>query len=168
MHRFFVVLFAISLGSVIACGFTYAILAVNCRAGITDSLREAAQSQTPEDAILHLNSVIEYMEENELTYGYTSIVTPDETENLETWYKKVVSVRDQIDNMPDSISIYEKAAFVSFVMGNIVSCRQCNFYSRAPEGISVYPYNKLLSRIFLFSTIICFVSAILVTTIFEY
>lgn len=110
-------------------------------------LKNAADASTPDLAIQRLDKAIEYVEKNNLTSGYTSIVYETEDENIEFWYNNMIACRDELVNCKNSTQLEQTNVLIK-VRESLIdegSSGQFNGYTDVtlPEGISRYPHNLL-------------------------
>ena len=107
-------------------------------------LERASNANTVETAIEELNYSISYLEENELTTGYTSVFyrTPDEDINF--FYKNLVNSRDELMKVDSTTTQMEKTNL-------LMKLRETLTYDGGdygtivtyPDGLSRYPNNGM-------------------------
>ena len=90
-------------------------------------LKQAQNATTPELALERLNLAIKYIEDKDLTHGYTSVFGKEESKNVEFWYNNIVSYRNKLKKCPENYYLLKKES---------LSCT-------TPLGISLHPHNGL-------------------------
>jgi len=152
--------------SIIFCSIFLIVLEVKLTQSCVGHLKRAADANTIERAQSELGIVINYLENNNLTDGYTSIFyrTPDEDINY--WYNNLKESNDELlyiinkdstTNLEKSnqlIKLRETLLDNTSSSGDVVTC---------PAGFSRYPYNAWyalwfnLSWIFITGGVLLFV-----------
>ena len=135
------------------------IFDVNCGG----RLERAANANTISMAINELDAAIAYIEENNLTEGYTSIFHKSPSEDLSFWYQNIKSCRDELVDIPDDASILVTSNALLKLRESLLSNGEHGESLIIPNGISKYPDNLLWFCLSLFAFIlVTFGSAILV------
>lgn len=106
-------------------------------------LELAANSNTIPAALSELNIALEYLEENHLNTGYTSIFwrTPDE--DIHFWFTNLKSARNELAAVPDDASPLEKSNMLIKLRETLLAHGKDGEYVTMPDGISRYPSNGL-------------------------
>ena len=65
-------------------------------------LKQTADANTPELASERLAIAIKYLEDNNLTNGYTSVLWKTEDENIEFWYNNLLACQNEINELIDN------------------------------------------------------------------
>lgn len=104
-------------------------------------LERAANANTVELAVKELNVAIDYMEKNDLTQGYTSVIyrTPDE--DISYWYNNIKNSRDELLQLPLNTTSLEKSNMLMKLRETLLDQDKDGTKITKPEGISKYPYN---------------------------
>lgn len=106
-------------------------------------LEQAANANTVELAKERLDIAIKYIEDHNLTTGYTSVLWKTEDENLEFWYRNIKACRNELEEAMD-LSQLEKSNVLMKVRESLKESKGENGDKVIiPEGISRYPDNLL-------------------------
>ena len=105
-------------------------------------LKQAADANTVELAIDRLNKAIDFIESNNLTSGYTSVLWRTEDENIEYWYQNIKACRDELKEALES-SALEKSNLLMKVRESLTDDNENGTMLTIPMGISRYPHNLL-------------------------
>ena len=100
-------------------------------------LQQAADANSPELALDRLNKAIEYIEDHNLTSGYTSMFYKTEDENIGFWYKNIIECREDIKDCLQSSQL-EKTNVLMKVRESLTDTGVT-----VPLGIYLYPYNRM-------------------------
>lgn len=142
------------------CTYKGIELKQNC----TGYLKQAADANTVETASEQLSKSIDYLEKNDLTKGYTSVIwnTPDE--DIGFFYNNLKSSQEELLKVNDSTSSLEKTNVLmklretlmdnSGERGDNVTC---------PDGLSRYPNNGLFGVLALLSLVTLLIGLILLS-----
>lgn len=137
------------LNGLVLVGFGLAMLG-NCiyqnykfDLGCEGRLKRAADANTIEIASAELTAAIDYLEKNDMTSGYTSIVyrTPDE--DIGFWYRNLKSSLEELNKereRPDA-SMLEKSNMLLKLRETILDHDKGKETVTHPEGMSRYPSN---------------------------
>ena len=94
-------------------------------------LKQTADANSVELALERLNKAIDYVEANNLTSGYTSIVYRTEDENIEFWYKNLLTCKQELTECIES-SQFEKTNVLMKVRESLTDQSEqwyCNYMS---------------------------------------
>jgi len=122
-------------------------------------IKQAADANTVELALERLNLAIDYVEVNNLTSGYTSIMWRTEDENIGFWYNNLKACQQELQAGLKQ-TLLEKTNLLLKVRESLVDNHNGSISLTVPDGISIYPNNliyclcDLLSCIILFGLII--------------
>ena len=119
-------------------------------------LKQTADANSVELALERLNKAIDYVESNNLTSGYTSIVYRTEDENIEFWYKNLLTCKQELTECIES-SQFEKTNVLMKVRESLTDQSEHGTVITCPPGLSRYPNNKIFAFFNLFSSLIAFV-----------
>ena len=119
---------------------------------VTGHLKRAADSNSIELALSELSTVLNYVESNGLTEGYTSVLynTPDE--DLTFWYENIKSSKIELENSRQS-STLEKTNVLLKLRESLVDGGEKGVRVTFPKGLAVFPHNKLLSVILIIALV---------------
>lgn len=125
-----------------------------------DYLKLAADANTIEMAKTELNIALKYMEENNLTDGYTSVIYKSPGEDVYFWYNNIKSARNELNKINDSTtSPLEKTNVLMKLRETLLDDKNGDVSVTAPPGISLYP-NNVAYTIFGIISIICLIISI--------
>ncbi len=111
---------------------------------ISGYLKRAADANTVELAKGELAKVIDYLEENNLTSGYTSVVWKTPDRDIEFWYKNLKASYEELEKInPDSENTLERTNMLIKLRETLLDQGEKNEKVTVPDGLSVYPNNKL-------------------------
>lgn len=118
-------------------------------------LKRAADANTVELAIENLNVAIDYMEKNNLTKGYTSVLWKTPDEDIEFWYNNIKQSQIELMELSPSASVMDKTNMLMKLRETLTDDEKNGVAVTCPKGISRYP-NNLLWGILLWLSIISF------------
>lgn len=106
-------------------------------------LERASNANTIELAQKELSIAIAYIEANELTSGYTSVIwrTPDE--DIGYWYRNIKTSFNELERLPDNASSLEKSNMLIKLRETLVDHGKSGSHITIPSGISRYPNNAV-------------------------
>ena len=147
MGRFISFIFAIVI-------FAYLIVAgisfdINCG----DYLTRAADANTVELAVQELETALNYIEANNLTDGYTSVIYKSPDEDLGFWYTNIKSAYEELKSIPDNATMMEKSNALMKLRETLLDNGEKGEHLTIPPGIAVYPNNALVMRLTFLATI---------------
>jgi hypothetical protein len=124
-------------------------------------LERAAIASSVDSAVKELSVAINYLEKNNLTKGYTSVlyVTPDE--DMGFFYNNLVSARHELVTLPASATQLEKTNTLMKLRETLTSSSDLLV---APAGISRFPDNGLFVFIVLLGFILVIAGALLLAS----
>ena len=126
---------------------------INC----SGHLARAADANTIELAINELEVALNYMEENNLTNGYTSVIYKTPDEDVGFWYNNIKASYDELKSIDENSSVLEKSNALLKLRETLLSKGEKSEYVTKPAGISKYPNNA----IFLILQWLCGISLII-------
>lgn len=105
----------------------------------TGYLKRAADANTVELAKVELEKCIAYLEANDLTTGYTSIIynTPDE--DISFWYTNIKDSHRELTLVTDSTTSLEKSNILMKLRETLLDNEKLS----APTGLARFPNNGL-------------------------
>jgi hypothetical protein len=130
-------------------------------------LKRASDANTVAQAKIELGRAIKYMEENGLTYGYTSVfyTTPDE--DVEFWYNNIKSARTELEKVTDGTTPLERTNMLMKLRETLLDSGEKESSVTVPEGISIYPNNVMYFWLGLFSLFAFAGSGVLLIVVIE-
>jgi hypothetical protein len=105
-------------------------------------LKQAADANTAEIALERLNLALDYIERNNLTDGYTSILWRTEDENIGFWYQNVKACKKELQDCLDGTQL-EKSNVLMKVRESLTDNGDKGTVLTIPSGIYLYPSNTL-------------------------
>lgn len=136
---------------------SYISFDINCEG----HLKRAADANTVELAKQEMETVvIEYLEKNNMTTGYTSILwnTPDE--DIDFWYRNLKSSLQELNNISPEATQLEKTNVLMKLRETLLDQGQSTTVT-APMGISIFPHNALFVFLFFISVILMVVPVVI-------
>lgn len=106
-------------------------------------LERAANSNSIEMALEQVSIALEYIEENNFTTGYTSILwrTPDE--DIKYWYDNLKTCQDELLSVTPEMSSLEKTNILMKLRESLTDNGKDGTKLIIPDGISRYPNNTM-------------------------
>jgi hypothetical protein len=120
---------------------------------LTGHLKRAADANSIELALQELNTSINYIEKINLTSGYTSIIYQTPDEDLEFWYQNLKASKTELEKTTNSISL-EKTNVLLKLRETLMDEGKKGSHITFPQGIEIFPHNKLIALLFLISLLI--------------
>jgi hypothetical protein len=151
-----ILLFIIAIIAPIAMVVTEIQFNQNCKG----FLKQTADANSVELAIDRLNIAIKYVEDNNLTSGYTSVLYKTENENIGFWYKNLLTCREELTQCINS-SQFEQTNVLMKVRESLTDDGEHGTEITVPLGIARYPNNKAWGC-FIFFSICCFIGIVFV------
>lgn len=135
--------FLVSALSFIVCVIIMIVFAVNMKQDMSGYLARAAHANTVELAIENLEPAVAYLEKNNLTSGFTSVLyrTPDE--DIGYWYKNLRASLDELKSIDPEASMLERTNVLMKLRETLTRETSEGSSIVAPDGISRYPHNAL-------------------------
>ena len=104
-------------------------------------LKQAADANSVELSLERLNLALDYIENKNLTRGYTSILWKTEDDNIEFWYNNLKTCQKELENALDATQL-EKTNVLMKVRESLTDDKGENgIQITVPNGISRYPNN---------------------------
>lgn len=107
-------------------------------------LKLASDANTVELASEQLSIAINYLEAEQLTEGYTSVVynTPDD--DIGFFYKNLKSSQEELNKVTQETSMLERTNILMKLRETLLDHGSHGDDITYPEGLSRYPYNGLI------------------------
>lgn len=119
---------------------TFIVKKITLKQEVTGFLKRAGDANTVELANGELKKALTYLEQNNLTEGYTSILyrTPDE--DVGFWYQNLKASQQELDKLGNSSSL-EKTNVLLKLRETVLDSGKKSSVT-VPDGLSVFPHNK--------------------------
>jgi hypothetical protein len=111
-------------------------------------LERAANANTIEIAQAELKTAIDYIEKENLTSGYTSVLWKTPDEDLGFWYNNVKTAYNELDSLPEQSSALEKSNMLIKLRETLIDHGSKGDSLTVPHGISRYPDNLFFGSMF--------------------
>ena len=105
-------------------------------------LKQAADANSVELAERQLDMVIDYIEKNGLTSGYTSVIYRTEDENIGYWYENLKTCQKELSQTKGN-STLENTNVLMKLRESLTDVSEHGTVLTIPSGISVYPNNAV-------------------------
>lgn len=154
------IIFLVSFLVLIVFGGMCSVKYVQFNMNVTDYLERASNSNTVETAKKELDIALKYLENNNLTSGYTSVLyrTPDE--DIGFWYSNLKEASDELGKVNNKTSALERSNLLLKLRETITNAGQNGNYVIKPQGIEIYPYNFLLNLFVWTSVVILIITVV--------
>lgn len=113
-------------------------------------LKRAADANTVELASGELAIVIDYLEKNDITSGYTSILYETPDEDIDFWYRNIKASQNELLQLPKDANTLEKTNMLIKLRETLLDTGKGTKVT-VPKGIAVYPNNKLWGGLMTFA-----------------
>lgn len=107
----------------------------------TGYLKCASDASTTELALRELDKAIEYLERNELTEGYTSILWKTQDENVGFWYQNLKECQNELRKVDSKTSQLEKTNLLMKLRETLTDNDENGTSLTVPKGLSRHPHN---------------------------
>lgn len=106
-------------------------------------LKRAADANTIEMAQTELKRTLDYLEENDITKGYTSVMwrTPDE--DVEFWYNNIKTSYAELEELSNTATSLEKSNMLIKLRETLMDSGEKGSHITVPDGISRFPNNLM-------------------------
>lgn len=123
---------------------TTAVKSIKFQQQCSGYIKQAADANTVELASERLANAIQYVEDNNLTTGYTSILWKTEDDNIEFWYRNLIACQKELQACADASQL-EKSNVLMKVRESLTDESEDGTTLTIPKGISRYPNNALFA-----------------------
>ena len=110
----------------------------------TGFLEQAADANTVELALDRLNKAVSYVEENNWTHGYTSILWKTEDENIGFWYSNLKASQQELTEALGSSQL-EQTNVLMKLRETLTESTEHGTSITYPDGLWKYPHNGLFA-----------------------
>ncbi|WP_299434315.1 hypothetical protein [uncultured Aquimarina sp.] len=114
---------------------------VQFKQNVSGYLKRAADANTIELANEELTKVIDYLESNNITSGYTSMLWETPDEDIGFWYKNLKASQTELQNLKSN-SALERTNVLIKLRETLVDTGERTKVT-VPKGLAVYPNNML-------------------------
>jgi hypothetical protein len=142
------------LVSLIICGIRIS-KGIELKQNITGYLKRAADANTIALANEELTKSLNYLESNNLTNGYTSILWKTPDEDIDFWYRNLKASQNELQNLK-SESALEKTNVLIKLRETLLDSGEKSKVT-VPDGLAVYPNNKLWAFLMLIAILTGFI-----------
>jgi len=130
------------------------ILSINLNQNCLGHFKRAADASTIETAEAELKIGLDYLEKENLTTGYTSVLWKTPDEDIKFWYENIKSAKDELSLLPKNSSNMEKSNMLIKLRETLLDHGDKGSESiTCPDGLSRYP-NNLIFAILLFGSLV--------------
>jgi hypothetical protein len=119
-------------------------------------LKRAADANTVPMAKKELQKALDYMEQNRLTEGYTSVIYKTPDEDVGFWYNNIKTARSELDALTEYTTPLESTNVLMKLRETLLDNGKEGTSLTVPEGISIHPHNTAYF-IFGILSLLCFV-----------
>ena len=120
---------------------------------VSGYLKRAADANTVDLAKGELKKAIDFLEENDLTSGYTSILYQTPDEDIDFWYRNLKASVAELENLNTESSLERTNVLIKLRETLLDHSGDGKEKVTVPEGLSVYPDNKLWTGLMLIAVI---------------
>ena len=141
---------------VIWCGMRiYASIQFDRSAG--GNIKRAADANTVELAKKELETVLKYLDDNNITSGYTSVIYTTPDEDIEFWHKNLKSSLEKLNALSPQATQLEETNVLLKLRETLLDSGDKDRVT-APKGISIYPNNGLYAATGIFTLLFSLLS----------
>lgn len=115
-------------------------------------LKQAADANTTEIALSHIELALEYIECHGLTHGYTSVIWRTEDENIGFWYENIKACREELREAAGKSQL-EQTNVLMKVRESLTDTGDGGTVLTVPDGISRYPHNAIFGVLMIFGAL---------------
>jgi hypothetical protein len=106
-------------------------------------LELAAFASTPQIALTQMQKATKYLEKNNLTKGYTSILYQTPDEDISFWYTNLKESEAELKKVTDQTSALEKSNLLMKLRETLLDRSGSDTILKTPHGLVAFPNNKL-------------------------
>ena len=142
------------LTSILSTLIFMGVLGVKLNQNCLGHFKRAADASTIETAEAELKIGLDYLEKENLTTGYTSVLWKTPDEDIKFWYENIKSAKDELSLLPKNSSNMEKSNMLIKLRETLLDHGDKGSESiTCPDGLSRYP-NNLIFAILLFGSLV--------------
>ena len=116
---------------------------VSLKQNCTGYLKRAADANTIETAKAELQVAIEYLEKNNLTKGYTSVMWQTPDEDIAFWYNNIKASQNELMKVDSTTSSLEKSNLLMKLRETLLDNGKEGDSLTVPDGLEFYPENLI-------------------------
>lgn len=105
-----------------------------------DNIKRASHANTVELAKKEMEVIVSYLEVNNMTEGYTSVLYKQPSEDVGFWYKNLKTSLLELKTLPDNATPLEKSNMLIKLRETLTDGDK-GTHINIPDGISVFPNN---------------------------
>lgn len=142
---------------------TRIVVGVQLEQNFLGHLKRAGDANRIELAEQELGTAVKYLEDNNMTKGYTSILYRTPSEDIGFFYNNLKGAHDELKSIPDTISLLESSNQLIKLRETLMDSGEKSSEVTCPDGLSIYPNNTfymmwvLLSLLFIIIPIAGFI-----------
>ena len=130
-------------------------------------LKRAADSNTIELAEKEIKTALKYLEQNNMTSGYTSILYQTPDEDITFWYSNLKQSLEELQKVTINTSQLERSNLLIKLRETLLDQGKDGANVTSPNGISRYPSNTLFAIWGWLSILGIFMCGIIIAVIVE-
>ncbi len=138
---------------------------VTLKQNVTGYLKRAADANTIELAEQELTKVINYLEANNITSGYTSILWKTPNEDIDYWYRNLKASQLELQTL-QSESALERTNVLIKLRETLVDVGESTKVT-VPKGLAVFPDNKLWAGLMFIAILAGFIGIMIPTIAYD-
>ena len=127
---------------------------VSLRQNCTGYLKRAADANSVESAREQLQRSIKYLEENNLTSGYTSVLWQTPDEDIQFWYKNLKTSEVELAKVDSTTPSVDKTNLLMKLRETLLDNGKDGDSLTVPDGLSRYPNNGMWGVLTILATLI--------------
>jgi hypothetical protein len=104
-------------------------------------IKRAADANTVELATSNLAIAVQYLEQKNMTSGYTSILCNTPDADVGFWYNNLKTSLEELKDVQPEVSRLERTNILMKLRETLLDGGENGVSVTTPEGISVFPYN---------------------------
>lgn len=116
---------------------------VSMKQNCTGYLKRAADANTVEIAKEQLQKSIQYLEANNITKGYTSVLWKTPDEDIEFWYKNLKASESELMKVDSTTASMGKTNLLMKLRETLLDNGEKGYNLTVPSGLSRYPNNGM-------------------------
>lgn len=116
---------------------------ITLKQNCTGYLKRAADANTVETASKQLEKAIDYLVENNMTTGYTSVLWKTPDEDIEFWFNNLKASQNELLNVDSTTYSLEKTNLLIKLRETLIDNGDKGDSLTVPKGLSRYPNNLL-------------------------
>lgn len=142
------------------------VIAIQMKQNMTGYLKQAADASSVETAMVELKKSLDYLEEHEMTEGYTSIFWKTEDENVGFFYNNLKGSYNELSLVTDSTSQLEKSNLLMKLRETIIDHGSDGDKITIPDGLHKFPHNfawmlmNIIAGLFFVAAFVCWLESI--------